>query len=203
MELIVISPESHDARESAAMGGFFAEGLERYHVRKASWDEASLEAWLLALPAEWRPRIVLHQHHRLVSKLGLGGVHEKDGERHAGLKATSRSCHDLAALRWAIGSFEYVFFGPVFPSISKAGYGPAADFPWEGLRSVLASDMRAPRAEAYAIGGVTAERLGRCRDLGFDGAAVIGAVWNEADPVSAYSSLRARAEALGAIHHAV
>jgi thiamine-phosphate pyrophosphorylase len=202
MELIVISPESHDPREAAAMGGFFAEGLARYHVRKPGWDEATLEAWLQALPTPWRPRIVLHQHQRLVALMGLGGAHQKDAEAAPGAAACSRSCHDLATLRRALAAYEYVFFGPVFPSISKAGHGPDDCFPWEELAAVLAAEVRLHRAEAFAIGGVTAERLERCHDLGFDGAAVIGAVWSATDPVRAYSTLRERALALGAIHHA-
>ena len=46
MRIIVISPESSDAREVPAMQGFLAAGLERYHVRKPAWSEAELEAWL-------------------------------------------------------------------------------------------------------------------------------------------------------------
>jgi thiamine-phosphate pyrophosphorylase len=197
MRIIVISPESADARELASMEGFFGSGLERYHVRKPSWTLAELEGWLLRLPRTWRPRIVLHQHHGLVPKLGLGGAHEKDTGAPRGARY-SRSCHDLRALRACLGSYATVIFGPVFPSITKRGYGPAPDFPWEELKEVLGSRNDASRTRVYAVGGVDGQGLGHCRDLGFDGAAVLGAVWNDSDPVRAFVSLHDKAQRLEA-----
>lgn len=78
MKPIVISPEHEDPREVAVLGDLFAAGLERYHVRKPTWSREKLEAWLRALPREWRPRLVLHTHHALVASLALGGAHERD-----------------------------------------------------------------------------------------------------------------------------
>jgi len=57
-------------------------------------------------------------------------------------------------------------------------------------------------ARVLAIGGVTAERLGRCGELGFDGAAVMGAVWNGPDPVRAFAGILSASEKLGATCHA-
>ena len=83
MRIVVISPDSADPREVPAMEGLFAAGLERYHVRKPSWTEPELEAWLRALPVAWRARIVIHQHHALAGVLGLGGRHEKGDSQRA------------------------------------------------------------------------------------------------------------------------
>jgi thiamine-phosphate pyrophosphorylase len=199
MRIVVISPESADPREIAAMEGFFEAGLERYHVRKPSWTEPELEAWLRSLPVGWRPRIVLHQHHGLSASLGLGGRHEKGDSQRA--EGSSRSCHDLVSLRRYLLSFGQVMFGPIFPSLTKAGYGPAQDFPWIELRTILRGrDERSARV--LAIGGVNAGRLGRCAELGFDGAAVMGAVWNETDPVKAFAGILGAAERIGATSHA-
>jgi thiamine-phosphate pyrophosphorylase len=200
MQIVVISPESADPREVPAMAGFFEAGLERYHVRKPSWTEAELEAWLRALPVAWRPRLVLHQHHALCATLGLGGRHEKGDSRRA--EGSSRSCHDLVSLRRYLGSFGQVLFGPVFPSLTKKGYGPAKDFPWRELRTLLRGRDDRPGARVLAIGGVNAARLERCAELGFDGAAVMGAVWNEPDPVRALAAILGAAERRGAVTHA-
>jgi thiamine-phosphate pyrophosphorylase len=200
MRIVVISPESADAREVPAMEGLFAAGLERYHVRKPSWTEPELEGWLRALPVAWRPRIVLHQHHALATVLGLGGRHEKGDSQRA--EGASRSCHDLASLRRYLRSFDQVIFGPIFPSLTKAGYGPAADFPWIELRAILRGRDDRGRARALAIGGVTADRLERCAELGFDGAAVMGAVWDAPDPVRAFAGILGASERLGATSHA-
>jgi thiamine-phosphate pyrophosphorylase len=200
MKIVVISPEAADTREVPAMEGFFASGLERYHVRKPSWTAAELEAWIRELPVGWRTRLVLHQHHPLVAVLGLGGCHEKGTSQRA--QGMSRSCHDLAALPRYLGTFQQVMFGPVFPSISKAGYGPPADFPWTELKAILTGRSGKRSTCVLAIGGITADSLGRCHELGFDGAAVMGAVWNEPDPARAFEGILDAAGKVEAASHA-
>ncbi|HTB81983.1 MAG TPA: thiamine phosphate synthase [Opitutaceae bacterium] len=204
MKLVVISPERDDPREIAVMGALFAAGLERYHVRKPHWPAAKLGAWLHALPAEWHSRLVLHSHHEFVAERRLGGDKCASlGGRHwrddglapfmppEGEGLTSRSCHDLVALRTALGSYDSVFFGPVFPSLSKSGHGPRGDFSVDKLSILLAQRTSIERRTAVlALGGVRVERLSRCRELGFDGVAVLGAVWQSDDPARAFAGLQ-------------
>ncbi|HXB03124.1 MAG TPA: thiamine phosphate synthase [Opitutaceae bacterium] len=236
MKLVFISPEHDEPREIAVLGALFAAGLERYHVRKPHWSAAQLETWLRALPADWRPRLVLHSHHELVEKFNLGGRHWRDekvgrvipnpplqpldmqGKRRVTdnapyLPITSRSCHDLATLRAAFGHYDSVFFGPIFPSISKPGYTTELTVQVErGVstrsfknKDLNASGRRVPPAElssllnsrtpderrttVLALGGVTAGRLPQVRAFGFDGVAVLGAVWQADDPVAAFVEL--------------
>lgn len=202
MKLVVISPESSPANEIAVLGALFAAGLERYHVRKPAWSRARLEAWLRAVPVEWRPRLVLHSHHDLARALGVGGVHWRDEvgrvlphppaqpaeDRPAWLSA---SCHDLPALRGALGRCDSVFLGPIFPSLSKRGYGPRGAWAPAELAALLAGRSAAERrTSVLALGGVTIDRIPQVRALGFDGAAVLGAVWQAPDPVAAFSALQ-------------
>lgn len=206
MKLVVISPEHDDPRETAVLGELFALGLERYHMRKPTWPRERLEAWLRALPHAWRTRLVLHQHHELVEALGLGGVHERDepvgqvsdltrpaqksGQRPDLL--TSRSCHDLATLRASLGHYDAVFFSPVFPSVSKPGYGPRSEGALGEISAVLAQRTAAERrTSVLALGGITAETAPRALALGFDGVAVLGAVWLAKDPVAAFRAVGA------------
>jgi thiamine-phosphate pyrophosphorylase len=201
MDIVVISPENADSREVGAMEGFFAAGLVRYHLRKPSWTSDALESWLVDLPRAWRHRIVLHQHRALVEKLGLGGAHDRDNEAVPAGRRFSRSCHDIDSLRRSLRDYQSIFLGPVFPSITKQGYRPPPDFPWTELKSMLGTRTAAD-GRVLAVGGVTAGGLGRCRDLGFDGAAVLGAVWSEQDPVAAFAAIRDTAEKLEAARHA-
>jgi thiamine-phosphate pyrophosphorylase len=196
MKLIVITPEAINPREPAALVALFAAGLERCHVRKPSASRDELATWLRAVPAEFRPRLVLHQHHELVPELGLGGRHWRDDPQTplippAGGGFTSRSCHDPATLRAALGRYDSVFFGPVFPSISKPGHGPRADFSPEKISFLLAGRTAAERrTSVIALGGITLENASRCGALGFDGVAVIGTIWQSADPVLAFAQLQ-------------
>lgn len=180
------------------MDGLFAAGLKEYHVRKPAWTGAELESWLGRLPQGWRKRLILHGHPEIASRLGLGGHHDRDRVDNPSRAGFSRSCHDLASLRRHLPAYRAILFGPVFPSISKPGYGPAARFPWRELTSLLRRKKHESGARVIAIGGVSAARLARCRNLGFDGAAVLGAVWNEPDPVGAYAGIRDAAARLEA-----
>jgi len=220
MLIVVISPEGEDSREIPAMSAMFAAGLRRYHVRKPLWSPARLEEWLRSLPPSWRRLLVLHQHHELVDKLGLGGRHFRDeegalrrqtevphtepaGSAHGRKPAqlpplVSRSSHDLAPLKLSLGKCDSVLFGPVFPSISKKGYGPGPGFPSGELRKLLAGrGARRKATSILAIGGVSSENLAQCREMGFDGVAVHGAVWGVPNSAGAYSRLRDTAASLG------
>ncbi|HXA14587.1 MAG TPA: thiamine phosphate synthase, partial [Opitutaceae bacterium] len=107
---------------------------------------------------------------------------------------TSRSCHDLATLRAALGHYDSVFFGPVFPSISKPGHGSRDNFSTSELSALLASRTSAERRTAVlALGGITAARLPQIRVLGFDGVAVLGAIWQADDPVAVFCEIQSAA----------
>jgi thiamine-phosphate pyrophosphorylase len=200
VQIVVISPEAEEPREVRAMEGLFAAGLERYHVRKPTWTGAALESWLLCLPREWSPRIVVHGHGPLAGRLGLSG-HDRDEPGTPASPGGSRSCHSVPSLFQHLPHYRMILFGPVFPSLTKPGYGPAADFPWNDLTAVL--EKRAPGdARVLAVGGITSTGLARCRELGFDGAALLGAVWNQDDPVAAYAAVRDEAARLEGERHA-
>jgi len=202
MRIVVISPESADPREVAALDGLLAAGLEYYHVRKPAWAEAELESWLARLPQDWRPRLILHGHPQIAARLGLGGRHDSDRMGSPAQAGYSRSCHDLASLRRHLPTYRAILFGPVFESITKPGYGPPPGFPWGELRSLLGKKKSESGARVLAIGGVTSARLARCRELGFDGVAVMGAIWNKADPVGSFARIRDCAARLEEAHHA-
>jgi thiamine-phosphate pyrophosphorylase len=195
MKLVVISPEGYEPREHAVLASLFAAGLERYHVRKPAWAAHELRNFVHVVPAQWRSRLVLHQHHELAVELGCGGVHFKDSERrdqvpHRLLQQfTSRSCHDLAGMDAAFGNYNSVFFSPVFPSISKQGYGPTSDL--EAVAERLARRTDTERTtEVIALGGITPENCAYCAELGFDGVAVLGALWQAANPLRVFEQLQ-------------
>jgi len=196
MKLVVLSPPDHPPQELAVLELLLAEGLERYHVRKPGWSCDQLDSWLAALPSAWRPRIVLHRRNDLVQRHGLGGGHWPDEaatplQPPVSLPWASRSCHDLAGLEQALGRWNAVLLSPIFPSISKPGWGPHSEEDVESLGERLRRRTPEERAtEVLALGGISAERIDRVRELGFDGVAVLGAVWQAPDPVAAYRELQ-------------
>lgn len=194
MKLVVVSPEALDPRERTVLAGLFAAGLERYHVRKPAVSVGALGDWLQTLPADWRPRLVLHTHHPLVDQLQLGGRHYREGDSLPSSRApsfASRSCHDLGALRSTLGRFDAVFLSPVFPSLSKPGHAPDARLNPADIAAILAVRTTAERRTAViALGGITPATARQARDLGFDGVAALGAIWQATDPVRAFGELQ-------------
>ena len=209
MKLIVISPEGDDAREVPALMAMLAAGLERYHVRKPGWSREKLERWVRNLPERWRSRLVLHQYHDLVDELGLGGRHWRDDgtvlleppasslspfqvvDRIGPNGLASRACHDICSLRAAMGKYDSVLLGPVFPSISKNGYGPTGMLNLNELYYLLRHRTPGQRfTQVIALGGLTASNAPRCRNFGFDGVATLGAVWDSPDPVRAFTEIQ-------------
>jgi len=102
------------------------------------------------------------------------------------------STHSAAeAADAAAAGADFAVFGPVWPPLSKSGYGPA-----RGPQSLGAACEAAPGMALYALGGVTAERVaalwGTTGGAGAAfgsaypaGVAVIGAVFGADDPVAA------------------
>ncbi len=78
------------------------------------------------------------------------------------------SCHSReAAARSVHEGADYIFFGPVFGTPSKAAFGAP-----QGLAR-LAEVCRSVFVPVLAIGGITAENAGSCLDAGASGIAAI------------------------------
>lgn len=105
------------------------------------------------------------------------------------------STHSAAeAADAAAAGANFAVFGPVWPPLSKSGYGPA-----RGVESLGAACRAAAAMPLYALGGVTAERVAALSTPGGAaaadggsrpaGVAVIGAVFGADDPVAAALAL--------------
>ncbi|HZZ56986.1 MAG TPA: thiamine phosphate synthase [Opitutaceae bacterium] len=193
IHLAVISPEGDRADEFAVLGELLRLGLKRYHVRKPGWSEERLARWIETADPAWRPRLVIHSHHRLAEAFGVGGVHGPElgaGQAAPGLWR-SRSCHSLPEVERAAreGACDSVFFSPVFASASKPG---RKGFTGDEFARFAAWKRSRPAAalQVLALSGVTPERVTDCRRAGFDGVAVMGGIWNAVDPVRAFAAYR-------------
>ena len=80
----------------------------------------------------------------------------------------STSIHDLSELNALSKAFDYTFYGPVFESISKPGYKPKT-------KEIILPNNK--EIKIIAIGGVTPDKISELEKLNFDGAAFLGAIW--------------------------
>lgn len=95
------------------------------------------------------------------------------------------SCHSLEAVQSAAAAgADYVFFGPVFATPSKAAFGAP-----QGLER-LAEVCRSVHIPVLAIGGILLENVASCFSAGASGIAAIRLFQDTADPVGLVHTLR-------------
>ncbi len=191
---IVITPpylKNNFDSEIRAIEQLFVKGLELIHVRKLDVDEKTYFAYIKSLLDVCEPSsITIHHRDDLAAKYSLGGVHLSyarsiefspiEGYRY------SVSCHTIEELVEVhrMGFAQYQFISPIFDSISKQGYSPSIDF--EQLRSYLS---QARSTKTVALGGIDKCNTPQVKDLGFDGIALLGAVWNSDSGVENYQNI--------------
>ncbi len=174
MKLIAITPERTAGYEGRAIVRLVESGFYRVHLRKPNYDFEAMRSLIESLPPEVYPYLSLHDHHELAAQYGLGGIHLNSRNPFApsGFDGmVSRSCHSVDEVRDF--DCDYYFLSPVFDSISKRGY-PSA-FSETELKQALSGSLSG--RNVYALGGVDAGRLALVRELGFTGAALLGAIW--------------------------
>lgn len=187
MRILVITDVPFTATEPAAIRQLLDEGVERVHLRKPDASEEALRRLIEALPAECYPRLTLQDRLPLAVEYGLGGVHlnRRNAAVPAGFRGlVSRSCHTLDEVA-AHPACDYLFLSPLFDSISKSGYRAA--FNDGELRDAAVRGLLGERV--VALGGIRPELLPRVRELGFGGAALLGAVWRDASPAALHRTM--------------
>ena len=78
------------------------ESFDRVHIRKPDADALAVAKLIEGVPEAYRCRLVLHDHHALAERYGLGGIHlnYRNPVAPAGFQGSvSRSCHSLDEVR--------------------------------------------------------------------------------------------------------
>ncbi|MBL7690771.1 MAG: thiamine phosphate synthase [Flavipsychrobacter sp.] len=197
MQIVLLTPENEMPHETGIANSLFAAGLQRLHLRKYGASEAQLTQYISAIHPQFRQRIVIHSHFHLLHDLGLGGIHLNTATRLSptlssithGIPAevTSTSFHSWQEITDNTIHYRYVFISPVFNSISKPGYLAGIDR--TQLPTVKAQQKAAGIAPAiYALGGIDHTNISTLKNEGFDGAALLGSIWQAQDPLQAFTN---------------
>lgn len=189
MKLLVVSHPENDLKEEADhVHQLFKAGLEIFHLRKPNTTMVEFEETLTKLPPTLYKNIVIHQHYKLIEKYNLKGIHltewfmKSAGETelrqliaaaHKRRLTVSGSFHSIAQLETLSLKLDYVFISPVFNSLSKQGYTSAINF-----TDVQAFLKKRRSFNVIALGGVDKSNVLQVKHAGFDGAALLGAIWN-------------------------
>lgn len=175
MKLILISNPINTMSEYDTIVSLMEAGVDRFHLRKPDGNEDIMLKYLNRIPKQYRSKITIHGYPNLAIKYNLGGLHMPLGESFQnweGLK--SRSLHSLDEFTQN-DDLDYAFLSPVFDSISKSDY--KSNFDPVELKTGLAS--KASSTRAIALGGIDENNAESAFEMGFDGIALLGSIWNE------------------------
>lgn len=185
MKLIVISDPEKIYDEENLIPQLFDNGLEYYHLRKPAWSKSQVADLLNNIPNQYHSKIIIHGNWDLMNNFNLGGVHIREKDKYL-LTMNEHNFHSMAIhkldeLYQISENFNpvlpingYALLSPIFNSISKKDI--KSSFNLDDLKSTFTKNK--PKVPVYALGGVNLDNILKATEIGFDGVAVLGFIWN-------------------------
>lgn len=193
--IIVLTPEQKTEREHYWLNALLEHGLELCHIRKYELDDEGMHAYIKEIAPRYRERLVLHSHFHLADRWGIGRLHFSEKNRlkryHLNVRqeySCSTSVHSMDDFNALEPEWSYAFLSPVYPSISKPGYGKT--------RNVLPEFAARQNEDVklIALGGIHEQN---CRDAyraGADGIGLSGSIWQASNPLDIFLKCRNRGQ---------
>ncbi|SEW13659.1 thiamine phosphate synthase [Chitinophaga arvensicola] len=194
---IITSPE-RVYEEEKIITGLLNAGVGRILLRKPGWSTEQYAALLNQLPANYYTRLLIRDQPSLATEYGLAGVHwSGEGRKqltaitvnyagangndtsvfpadssmhytsHGKFQENSTGIHSTDEITLTNKRFQTLLLSPVFNSISKPGY--------QGKFGVPLPHSR--QQQVLALGGVDQHNIHLVKQWQFDGAALLGAIW--------------------------
>ncbi|MEP6805759.1 MAG: thiamine phosphate synthase [Flavobacterium sp.] len=187
--MIVITNPSAIANEIGIIDSLFEEGLSLLHIRKPYFSEIEMVEFIDQIKLEYRPNLVLHNHHQLAEDFGINRIHFSEKVRAHNLdyparfskpcKYKSTSTHSIEYFN-TLENFNYAFLSPVYKSISKEDHYSKENL-FEALKSRTNNNTK-----VIALGGIDAENIQKTLENGFDDVALLGSIWNNENPIKQF-----------------
>lgn len=191
--ILLITPENIIPNEPEIINQMFREGLDVLHIRKPWISREEITEFIRGIDELFYSQLVLHSHYDLAKQYGISRLHFREEDRKRGKYESfmdeyiiSTSVHDITAYNTLEKEWEYAFISPFFPSISKKGYGIGA--------TVIESlpQRNNPDVKLIALGGIDSGKIQQVFDLGVDGVALLGSVWESDEPLQAFKECNER-----------
>jgi thiamine-phosphate pyrophosphorylase len=190
--LIVFTSENHVDNEGFWLNELFDHGLETLHVRKPKFTREAYQNLLQEIRPEYHHKIMIHQNHEFCLEMGLKGIHIPEYSRKMmssildnyvnGFQSknysVSSSFHNLKAVEQSDSSLDYYVLSPVFSSISKSNY-LGKEF-----------DVHHISKSIIGLGGIQSNNISQVQNLGYNGIAVLGSIWQSKNPLQNYIELQ-------------
>lgn len=192
--IVLIAPEKDVLNEIDILYQLFDAGLMFYHLRKPLKNEDEIRNYLKQIDKKYHKNIVVHQHHNLIKEFDLKGVHLQEKFRiNLGADfqkyvnrfrnndfTVSSSFHHPNSIEECSVILDYYLLSPVFNSISKKGYKG------KGF------EVKKIDKKIIGMGGVTADNLTEIKAKGFQGAGILGGIWDTENPLEAFLKIKNR-----------
>ncbi len=188
--IIVITPEESFKNETENINALFYAGLDFLHVRKPCITQDEMTDFIQRIDQKYHDQLILHNHYEVAENFDLSRFHFREADRKNGLytsftdKIITTSVHDIAAFNDLEKDWEYAFFSPAFPSISKKGYGENSAV----LNEIKKRDN--PHLKLIALGGIHENNISEAFENGADGVALLGAIWKSGNPLNVFKKCR-------------
>ncbi|MGE4512215.1 MAG: thiamine phosphate synthase [Chryseobacterium sp.] len=188
--IIVIAPEERIQNESELINELFQEGLDLLHLRKPFINRQEMEKFIQKIDMDFHSRLVLYSHYDIAREFNISRFHFRETDRQNGLfkpftgQLISTSVHDIETFNTLHKKWDYAFISPVFPSISKKGYGKD---------STILNDMKKRSNSAVkliALGGINENNIHEVFNSGADGVALLGTIWESNEPLKVFRKCR-------------
>jgi len=196
MKLSVITPENDVVNECTIVTELLQTGVDYIHLRKPGYDIQAIVRYLNGINPIYHRHILVHTAHaNIVGQYSVKGLHLPATLRTADAVRNIRqsyphtflstSFHSWDELLDNAMSFNHCFISPLYDSISKTGYKGMIDS--KQLASVKSRLQNNDHGNIHitALGGITPANIRQVKENGFDGAAVLGYIWQAASPVKA------------------
>ncbi|MGE8430889.1 MAG: thiamine phosphate synthase [Sphingobacterium sp.] len=182
--IIALTAEESIPSEKGIIDALFKEGLDILHLRKYHFTDVQMSRYVESIDSTYLDRLVLHSHPHLSAELGIARIHMNEKNKQyrptnqmLPTKICSTSVHDIDQFNSLDERWAYAFLSPLFPSISKIGYG-AHNARLDQLPSRSNFAVR-----LIGLGGIN---QGNClipMQQGADGIALYGTLWKHPDPI--------------------
>lgn len=189
--ILVITPEVSVQHEAEIINQLFQEGLDLLHIRKPMFIREEMKSFLDTIDEKFYAQLVLHGFYDMGNEYPVFRFHFREADRltggfksYADSTIVSTSVHDIETFNALGKEWEYAFVSPVFPSISKKGYGEESTV-MEDLKYRTNHDVK-----LIALGGINENNISKVFENGADGAAILGGIWESDEPVYSFKKCR-------------
>lgn len=187
---VVITPEELVQNETEIINALFEEGLDLLHIRKPFINSKEMKDFIQNIHSEFHHQLVLHSHHDLAKRFNISRFHFREIDRRNDLfksftdQTISTSVHDIETFNELSDDWEYAFISPVFPSISKKGYGENSNI----LNEIKKQNNS--NVKLIALGGIHENNVSGVFNSRVDGVALLGAIWESNNPLDIFRKCR-------------